>query len=198
MGGAVIRGAFAAIAAMCVGAAGAAAQSSPSAPVEVHDLLEATPPADTQISALEVDNRLGDIRIIGHDGRGLSIHAFKHAPDPDTLNRLEVKLIQDPSGAVSIRTQLAPGRESRPIPAGSIKVDLIIRVPRTARVDAAVWNGLLRVRGLDNGARVRANEGDIAVAQTSGEVIANSAAGHQRFSEIFARSRRGRSSATST
>jgi hypothetical protein len=174
---------LATLAALCAGPALAAAQTP--APVEVHDLLEATPPAGTEISALDVDNRLGDIRIIGHDGRGLSIHAFKHAPDADTLNRLEVRLIQDPSGAVSIRTQLATGREGRPIPAGSARVDLIIRVPRTARVDAAVWNGLLRVRGLDNGARVRANDGDIAVVQTSGSIIADSAAGHQRFSEIF-------------
>lgn len=177
-----MRAVVAALAALLAAPAAAMAQQ---APVEVHDLLEATPPKGTQISELDVDNRLGDIRIIGHDGRGLSIHAFKHAPDPDTLNRLEVKLIQDPSGSVSIRTQLAPGREGRPIAAGSARIDLIIRVPRTARVDASVWNGLLRIRGLDNGARVQANEGDIAVAQTSGQVVANSAAGHQRFSEIF-------------
>lgn len=180
MGGAVR---LAVVAALVV-AAPLIATAQP-APVEVHDLLEATPPAGTHIDALEVDNRLGDIRIIGHDGPGLSIHAFKHAPDADTLERLEVKLIQDPSGSVSIRTQLAPGRETRPIPAGSARIDLIIRVPRSARVTASVWNGLLRIRGLDNGARLHANEGDIAVAQTSGQVVSSSAAGHQRFSEIF-------------
>lgn len=171
-----------ALPAATIAAPGAWAQP---APVEVHDLLEATPPVGHEIDELEVDNRLGDIRIIGHDGRGLSIHAFKHAADPDTLDRLEVKLIQDPSGSVSIRTQLASGREARPIRAGSARIDLIIRVPRSTRVDASVWNGLLRIRGIDNGARVRANEGDIAVVQTSGRVIASSAAGHQRFSEIF-------------
>jgi hypothetical protein len=163
-----------------------AGESTPApAGVYVHDILEAVPPEGTEISRLEVDNRLGDVRIVGHDGPGLSISAVKHAPDETTLERLEVKMVQDPSGPVSIRTQLAPSREARPIPAGSARIDLVVRVPRKARVAAAVWNGRLRVRGVDNGAEVRANEGEIAVAQASGSIVADIAAGPQRFEEIY-------------
>lgn len=165
---------------------GVSPESSPApAGVYVQDLLEATPPPGTHITRLQVDNRLGDIRIVGHDGPGLSIFAVKHAPDEVTLERLEVKMVQDPSGPVSIRTQLAPSREARPIAAGSARIDLVIRVPRDARLEATVWNGRLRVRGLDNGAQVSANEGDIAVAQVSGPIVADIAEGKQRFEHIY-------------
>lgn len=153
--------------------------------VYVHDLLEAVPPTGAAITKLDVDNRLGDVRIVGHDGRGLSIFAVKHAPNASTLERLEVKLVQDPSGPVSIRTQLAPSREARAIAAGSARIDLVVRVPRDASVSASVWNGKLRIKGLDNGARADSNQGAIRLETISGVVVAASATGSQSFHEIY-------------
>jgi len=153
--------------------------------VYVQDLLEAVPPSGTAITKLDVDNRLGDVRIVGHDGSGLSIFAVKHAPDAATLERLEVKLVQDPSGPVSIRTQLATGRDGSAIAAGSVRIDLVVRVPRSAKVAASVWNGKLRVKGVENGASAQANEGPIDIEQVSGDVSADSAAGSQRFKKIY-------------
>ncbi len=152
--------------------------------VFVQDLLEAVPPSGTAITKLDVDNRLGDVKIVGHDGHGLSIFAVKHAPDAKTLERLEVKLLQDPAGPVSIRTQLATGGRGA-IAAGSARIDLVVRVPRSAMVTASVWNGKLRIKGLDNGAKANANEGPIHLEQISGKVSAESAAGSQRFERIY-------------
>ena len=152
--------------------------------VYVHDLLEAVPAAGSAISALTVDNRLGDVKIVGHDGIGLSIFAIKHAPNAQTLERLEVKLIQDPRGPVSIRTQLNAGHGETTLKKGAARIDLVVRVPRTAHVTATVWNGKLRIRKVSNGANVSANEGPIHLKNVSGLITSNSAAGQQRFEQI--------------
>jgi hypothetical protein len=146
--------------------------------------VEVAPARNVALSEVSVDNRLGDVRIEGHDGKGIIIFAYKKAPDNATLERLKVKLVPDPAGRVRIGTSLEVGRESRPIAKGSIKIDLVIRAPRSAHAKARVWNGKLAVLGMNNGAALTANHADIKVENTSGKVSTQSAAGNQEMREI--------------
>jgi putative adhesin len=150
------------------------------------DAVELSPAKGVRITAVAIDNRLGDVRIEGHDGKGVVILAYKRATDDETLDRLKVSLIPEPDGPVRIATAIAPaGGELRAIPAGSVRIDIVIRAPRNARVDARVWNGVLELVDMDNGAELDANEGAIRVNNVSGGVIAHAAAADQRFASIF-------------
>lgn len=141
-------------------------------------------PSARPIEELTISNRLGSVRIEGHDSDTVIIHALKRAPDDDTLDRLKVSLLPDSNGVVRIETRVATGGELRPLRAGSVRIDLIIQAPRAAALQARVWNGALEVEGMDNGADLTANEGDISVDRTSGRIVTSSAQGRQRLTEI--------------
>lgn len=164
--------------------AGARAQKPAGGFVE-HDAVDVRAPEDVVIRRVSIDNRLGDVSVEGHDSQSITVRVVKRAGDPETLERLVVSLIPDFEGAAEITTELRPGTENRPVAAGSIAVDLVVLVPRTARVSAVVWNGGLQVTKLDQGAELFANEGDIVVRQVSGPVNAENLRGRQRFAEIF-------------
>lgn len=148
------------------------------------DEVEVDPSAGVHVGELVVDNRLGAVRIQGHDRESVVISAVKRAPDTETLERLKVTLIPDPSGAVHISTSIAPGHDARPIPGGSVEIDLVVRAPRSAQVKAQVWNDRLTLIGMENGAELLANDGEIGVENASGTIVTHSAAGTQRFVEV--------------
>lgn len=189
---------LAALALVLSGAAPAAAQSpapakAPSrpataAPEDASGLFERgvveVQPSARPIEEVTISNRLGSVRVEGHDGDTVVIHALKRAPDDETLDRLKVSLLPDPNGVVRIETRVATGGELRPLRAGSVRIDLVIQAPRSAALEATVWNGALEVAGMDNGAELTANEGDISVARTSGRVVTSSAQGRQHLTEI--------------
>lgn len=147
------------------------------------DVVDVDPAAP--VTLLAVDNRLGDVRIQGHDSPKIVISAYKRALDQETLERLKVTLVPDENGSVRIATSLTTGREARPIPSGSITVDLVVHAPRSARLDAQVWNGQLMVVGMENGAELSSNSGAIGVKNASGSIVTHSASGGQTFQEIF-------------
>lgn len=149
------------------------------------DAVEVSPARGVRIDVVDVDNRLGDVRVEGHDRETISIVAVKRAPDADTMERLKVSLVPDPGGPVSITTALRAGQEARPVPAGAVRIDLVVLAPRGARVRAQVWKGRLEVKGVDNGADLTTDEGDIAVRQVSGAVSTQSGHGHHSLAQIF-------------
>jgi hypothetical protein len=112
------------------------------------------------------------------------VSAVKHAPDAETARRLTVSLTPQPRGPVTVATAFEPGKESRPIPAGSISINLLIRVPRRAHPRIQVWKGQVKVDGVDNGAEVRANRADIDFRHVSGEISSETAVGRQQFDEL--------------
>lgn len=166
--------------------AGAARPASPARRGAVYerDQIEVDPSAGVHVGELIVDNRLGAVRIEGHDRESVVIAAVKRAPDAETLERLKVTLIPDPSGAVHISTAMAPGQDARPIPSGSVEIDLVVKAPRSAQVKAQVWNDRLTLVGMENGADLLANDGEIGVQNASGTIVTHSAAGTQRFVEV--------------
>ncbi|HUS65872.1 MAG TPA: DUF4097 family beta strand repeat-containing protein [Kofleriaceae bacterium] len=157
----------------------------PPVPVVERDVVELAPARGVRITSIDVDNRLGDVRVEGHDRDSISVMAIKRAPDGETIERLKVSLVPDPNGPVTISTSLLAGQEARPVPAGAIRIDLVILAPRGARVQAEAWKGKVAIQGLDNGAELVTDDGDIDVTQVSGDISTRSAHGSQSFAEIF-------------
>ncbi len=164
---------------------GKAHAESPAGGVFEQDAVDVDAPEGVDIVSVQVDNRLGDVSVRGHDKPGIAIQSFKRAADRDTLDRLVVSLVPDANGGVRIRTTLKAGPESRPIVAGSISVDLVVLVPHTAMVEAELWKGNLRVSGVDNGAKLLVDRGRIEVKQVSGVVVSDLRRGEQEFAEVL-------------
>ncbi len=118
--------------------AGSQAWAKPPAGVFEQDAVDIEAPEGVEIGLVQVDNRLGDVSVRGHDAPGIAIQSFKRAADRETLERLVVSLVPDAKGRVRIRTTLKAGPESGPIAAGSIAVDLVVLVPHEAVVEAQV------------------------------------------------------------
>ncbi len=161
------------------------AAADPGAALVQRDLVEVSPAKGVTIQLVDIDNRLGDVRIEGHDRDTISILAVKRAPDQETMERLKVSLVPDPSGPVTIHTSLKAGEEARPIPAGSVRIDLVVLAPRQARVRAQVWKGRVEVKRVDNGAELVTDEGDIDVTQVSGTVTTQTGHGRHTFAQVY-------------
>jgi hypothetical protein len=148
------------------------------------DNVEIAPAPGIEITQLEIDNRLGDITIIGRDQPGITLAVVKRAPDEETLERLKVNLVPDPSGIVRISSALLVGEEMRAIAAGTVRIDIQVHAPRAAAARARAWNGNLGVTGMHNGADVTAHEGQIVVTNVKGPVVTRSMRGRQRLSDV--------------
>jgi len=177
------------IALVLVAAAGMARADEPAeetaeAAVFEHDVVEVQP-GKKPIKTLTIDNQLGDIRIEGHDGKGLIIYAYKRAPDDAALDQLRVSLVPDPDGPVRITTAVDRSVEKTTLPAGQVRIDLVVRAPRGAKVDARVGEGELVVRNMDAGGDLDAGAGAITVENVAGTVYARSVDGDQSFAEVF-------------
>ncbi len=149
------------------------------------DVVEVAAPEGTTISAVRIDNRLGDVTIHGHDSETIKIQSFKRAADAATLERLVVSLVPDAHGRVRVTTALRAGAESRPVDAGSIAVHLVVFVPRHSAVEAEIWKGNLEVSKIDNGAKLLADGGRIQIKQVSGRVVSAVRKGEQEITEVF-------------
>jgi hypothetical protein len=142
-------------------------------------------PAGHAFKQLSIDNPLGDVRVEGYDGTSIRIETHKHAPDEDTLDRLRVSLVPDSDGTVHIKTTTDTSREARPVPRAAVRIDLVIRVPRTARIDAAVGAGKLEVAHMDAGGELEASSGPIIVDSMQGELWTHSVTGTTTLRDVF-------------
>jgi hypothetical protein len=148
------------------------------------DTLDIAPREGVDIQSITVDNRLGDVIINGWDEPTVSLSVQKRAPDGETLERLKVNLTPDPDGELLVSSALLFGREARPIPAGAVRIDVTLLVPRGAHADVKAWNGKLSVTGLRNGASLAAHEADITVTDVDGPVAVTNTRGRQRVSSV--------------
>jgi hypothetical protein len=157
------------------------------------DTVAIKPHAKVSVKKVSVDNRLGDITVVGTDGSDVALTVVKRAPDGEVLDRMKVNLVTDPDGTITIGTALLPGPEARPVPAQAIRIDISAEVPRGVAVDVKAWNGKVEVSGLRAGASLAAYAGEISVRDVSGKIVTTSAAGPQRLAGV-----RGDVSADST
>lgn len=149
-----------------------------------HSRLEVAP-GGRPIKQLTIENPLGDVKIEGYDGQSIQIETRKQAPDEDSLDRLRVSLIPNPDGTVRILTTADGGREVRPISRGAVRIDLIIRAPRDARIDAAVSAGSLEVINMDAGGDLDTASGPISVRNVAGNLSTHSMSGATSLTQIF-------------
>jgi DUF4097 and DUF4098 domain-containing protein YvlB len=147
--------------------------------------VQVKPKKGVVIKGLKVDNRLGDVEVIGSDEPGIAVYAVKRAKDGEVLERLKVNmLVPERSGTVEIGTMLLAGEEAKPVEAGTIRIDLTITVPRKAGVEVKAWNGKIAVTGLRNGAALQAHESSITVTDVVGAVQTLATRGKQRLTSV--------------
>ena len=142
-------------------------------------------PSGHAFKQLQIDNPLGDVRVEGYDGTAIQIETHKEAPDEDTLDRLHISLVPNPDGTVAIKTTADGGKEFRPVARGAVRIDLVIRAPRDARVEAAVSSGALEVTNMDAGSDLDTGSGPIWVRNVQGEVLTHSISGLTRLAQVF-------------
>lgn len=142
-------------------------------------------PGKHPIHEVSIDNPLGDVRVEGHDGKGVVILAMKRAPDDAALDRLRVSLVPDPDGAVRILTAVDGGREAVPVARRAVRIDLVIQAPRDARVVGRVEDGKLVLVNMDAGGELDTAAGAIDVENVSGPLVTRSLMGAQSLQQIF-------------
>jgi hypothetical protein len=158
--------------------------TKPAADAVEHARFEVAPPGHA-FKQIAIDNALGDVRVEGYDGTAIRIETFKHAPDTDTLDRLRVSLVPNPDGTVRIATTVDAARETRPVPRGAVRIDMIVHAPHDAKIEAAVGSGALVVTNMDAGGDLDTASGPITVHNVSGEVFTHSVSGTTQLEQVF-------------
>jgi DUF4097 and DUF4098 domain-containing protein YvlB len=137
------------------------------------------------IKSVHVDNRLGDIEVVGSDDSSVTLSYVKTALNGDTLSRLKIDVpVPDQSGVIDISTVLLPGKEEQIVASGSIRVDVTITVPRKVALDLKAWNGKVAASGMRNGAKLMAHDAQIAVTDVAGGVTTASTRGEQKLTDV--------------
>ena len=147
--------------------------------------LEVAPGGGKPITQITIENPLGDVKVEGHDGDSILIETRKAAPDEEALERLRVSLIPNPDGTVRIATTADGGKEVKSIARASVRIDLIVRAPRDARIAAAVSSGKLEVVNMDAGGDLDTASGPISVKNVSGGLSTNSVTGATSIQQAF-------------
>jgi hypothetical protein len=142
-------------------------------------------PSGRPFKKIEIDNPLGDVRVEGHDKATIEIETLKQGPTEEALDRLHVSLTPNPDGTVRLTTTADGGREVRTLARGQVKLDLIVRAPRDARIEAASSSGTLEVHNMDNGGDLDTASGRIQVRNVSGELSTHSMSGPTQLTQVF-------------
>ncbi|HET9622001.1 MAG TPA: DUF4097 family beta strand repeat-containing protein [Kofleriaceae bacterium] len=161
------------------------ATSMPGAPGANERSRLSIEPAGRAFHHLAIENPLGDVKVEGYDGTAIQIEAHKFAPDDDALDRLHISLVPNPDGTVSIKTTADGGKEVRPVARGAVRIDLVVRAPRDARIEAAVSSGLLEMLNMDAGGDLDTASGPILVRNVQGELLTHSVSGATRLAQVF-------------
>lgn len=165
-------------------AAGVASAEPKNTGLVEHARLEVAP-GGRPIKQLTIENPLGDVRVEGYDGQSIMIETTKTAPDEDALDRLRVSLIPNPDGTVRILTTADGGKEVKKLARSAVKIDLVVRAPRDARIDAAVSAGKLEVVNMDAGGDLDTGSGPISVRNIGGELSTHSISGATSITQAF-------------
>ena len=142
-------------------------------------------PAGHAFTHLSVENPLGDVKVEGYDGTAVQIESHKFASDDEALDRLHISLVPNPDGTVSIKTTADGGKEARPVLRRQLRIDLVIRAPRNARIEAVASSGALEVINMDAGSDLDTASGPISVRNVQGEVLTHSVSGLTRLVQVF-------------
>jgi len=142
-------------------------------------------PGGRSFGQLTIENPLGDVVVEGYDGSSILIETRKVAPDQDALERLRISLVPNPDGTVRISTTADSGKAHRPLSRDAVRIDLIVRAPRDARIDAAVSSGRLEVVNMDAGGELDTGSGPILVRNVAGGLSTHSVSGPTSLAQVF-------------
>jgi hypothetical protein len=172
------------IASLLAASASVAVAEPGAAPAVERARLEVQP-GGKPIKHLSIDNPLGDVKVEGYDGASILIETRKQAPDDEGLDRLRVSLVPNPDGTVRLTTTADGGAEYRKLPRNAVRIDLIIRAPREARIDAVASAGHLEVTNMDAGGELDTASGRISVRNVSGELTTTTVSGETSLAQVF-------------
>lgn len=141
-------------------------------------------PAAAPFKQLSIENPLGNVRVEGHDGTSIMIETHKRAPDEEALDRLRVSLVPSTDGTVHISTTADKG-EGKMVSRSQVAIDVVIRAPRNARIDAIVGTGKLEVLNMDGGGELESASGMITVRNVGGELHTHSVSGKLSLTQVF-------------
>lgn len=142
-------------------------------------------PSEKGFKRVAIDNPLGDVKIEGYDGKSIQIETKKTAPDEEGLDRLRISLVPNPDGTVRITTTVDGGKENKPLSRSAVKIDLVVRAPRDARVEAIASAGSLEVANMDGGGELDTASGRITVRNVAGELTTHTVSGMTSLTQVF-------------
>ena len=142
-------------------------------------------PAGRPFKTIAIENPLGDVRVEGYDGNAIQIETRKQGPNEEAIERLRVSLVPNPDGTVRMKTTADGGREDTKLARSQVRIDLIVRAPRDARVEAASSSGVLEVINMDAGGDLDTASGRIVVRNVAGELSTHSVSGSTSLTQVF-------------
>ncbi len=142
-------------------------------------------PAGRPFKQIAIENPLGDVLVEGYDGNAIQIETRKQGPNEEAIDRLRVSLVPNPDGTVRMKTTADGGPEVTKLARGQVRIDLIVRAPREARIEAVSSAGALEVVNMDAGGDLDTASGRIVVRNVAGELSTHSVSGTTSLSQVF-------------
>lgn len=142
-------------------------------------------PSGTAFKEIAIENPLGDVRVEGYDGTAIQVETHKHGPNDEAIDRLRVTLVPNPDGTVRMKTTADGGPEYARLARGQVRIDLIVRAPREARIAAVSSSGALEVVNMDAGGDLDTASGSITVRNVAGELTTHSVSGPTSLTQVF-------------
>jgi hypothetical protein len=173
------------LAVLLLGLASSAAQADSLANVVEKARLDVQPIGGRPFKKITIENPLGDVIIEGYDGTAIQIETKKTAPDDEALERLRISLVPNPDGTVRLTTTADRDKENRAYPRGAVRIDLKVRAPRDARIEATSSSGSLTLSNMDAGGDLDTSSGPIKVHNVSGELSTQSVSGATSLATVF-------------
>ncbi len=147
--------------------------------------LDVQPVAGRPFKKITIENALGDVVVEGYDGTAIIIETKKSAPDDEALERLRISLVPNSDGTVRLTTTADRDKENRPLARGAVRIDLKVRAPRDARIEATSSSGTLTLSNMDAGGDLDSASGPIKVQNVSGELSTHSVSGATSLATVF-------------
>ncbi len=147
--------------------------------------LDVQPIGGKPFKKITIDNALGDVVVEGYDGTAIIIETKKTAPDDEALERLRISLVPNSDGSVRLTTTADRDKESKPLRRGAVRIDLKVRAPRDARIEATSGSGTLTLSNMDAGGDLDTASGPIKVHNVSGELSTHSVSGTTSLATVF-------------
>jgi hypothetical protein len=143
-------------------------------------------PKKAPFKKVVIENPLGDVRVEGYNGDSILIETHKSARTEEALDRMRVSLVPNfEDGTVRMKTTVDGGKEAKALGRGAVRVDLLVKAPRDARVEAVSTSGTLEVWNMDGGGDLDTASGNITVYNVSGALSTSSVTGATSLTQVY-------------